>query len=112
MKEWLEEKDMPKDCASCKYYVLNCSDSYHCIKQNGKAIHCNFSDGMGYRHEDCPFQSLADYTKQVRKEVVQEIWKEFEQRLMNKTKDMPVMKVANMINSVLDQIQGETNGDR
>jgi hypothetical protein len=73
MKEWLEEKDMPKDCATCKYYVLNCSDTYSCIKQNGKAIHCNFSEGMGYRHEDCPFQSLADYTKQVRKEVCQKI---------------------------------------
>lgn len=52
---------------------------------------------------------FQDYTKQVRNEVVQEIWKEFEQRLMNKTQDMPIMKVANMINSVLDQIQGEKN---
>ena len=56
---------------------------------------------------DC--ETLSDYTKQVRKEVVQEIWEEFEQRLMNKTEDMPVMKVANMINSVLDQILGEEN---
>ena len=50
---------------------------------------------------------LSDHDKQVRKEVCKEIWQEFEQRLMNKKEDMSVMKVANMINSVLDQLQGE-----
>lgn len=59
------------------------------------------------RPKECPLKSLTDYTKQVRKEVVQEIWTEFEQRLMNTTQDMPIMKVANMINSVLDQIKGK-----
>ena len=50
---------------------------------------------------------LIEYEKDVRRQVCEEIWKEFEQRLMNKTEDMPVMKVANMINSVLDKVKGE-----
>ena len=53
-------------------------------------------------------QRQLDHDKQVRKEVCEEIWKEFETRLMNKTEDMPVMKVANIINSVLDKVKGET----
>jgi hypothetical protein len=52
-------------------------------------------------------QRQIEHDNQVRKEVVQEIWKEFEQRLMGKKEDMPVIKVANMINSVLDQALGE-----
>lgn len=52
-------------------------------------------------------ETLSDYTKQVRKGVCWEIWKEFEQRLMGKKDDMSVMKVANMINSVLGQIGEE-----
>lgn len=100
--------EMPRDCASCKHYHMNCADGYSCSKLR-KEIHPNFSEGIGYRHQDCPLQSLADYTKQVRKEVVQEIWKEFEQRLMSKTEDMPVINVAHLINSVLDQIQGGNN---
>lgn len=51
---------------------------------------------------------LIEYEKDIRRQVCEEIWKEFETRLMNKTEDMPVMKVANMINSVLDKVKGET----
>lgn len=50
-------------------------------------------------------QSISELLAEERKKVVQEIWKEFEQRLMGKTKDMPVMKVCNMINSVLDKFE-------
>lgn len=64
--------EMPRDCASCKHYHMNCADGYSCSKLR-KEIHPNFSEGIGYRHQDCPLQSLADYTKQVRKEVVEEI---------------------------------------
>ena len=93
--------ELPKDCEECPCcnkdvdYGSCCNlgayeyDDYFCINK---------------KHPRCPLQSLADYTKQVRKEVVQEIWKEFEQRLMNKTKDMPVINVAHLINSVLDKI--------
>ena len=64
--------EMPRDCASCKCYHMNCADGYSCSKLR-KEIHPNFSEGIGYRHQDCPLQSLSDYTKQVRKEVVEGI---------------------------------------
>ena len=64
--------EMPRDCASCKHYHMNCADGYSCSKLR-KEIHPNFSEGIGYRHQDCPLQSLADYTKQVRKEVCEEM---------------------------------------
>lgn len=64
--------EMPRDCASCKHYHMNCADGYSCSKLR-KEIHPNFSEGIGYRHQDCPLQSLADYTKQVRKEVCDKI---------------------------------------
>lgn len=64
--------EMPRDCASCKHYHMNCADGYSCSKLR-KEIHPNFSEGIGYRHQDCPLQSLADYTKQVRKEVLSEL---------------------------------------
>lgn len=64
--------EMPRDCASCKHYHMNCADGYSCSKLK-KEIHPNFSEGIGYRHQDCPLQSISDYTKQVRKEVVEDI---------------------------------------
>lgn len=64
--------EMPRDCASCKHYHMNCADGYSCSKLR-KEIHPNFSEGIGYRHQDCPLQSLADHDKQVRKEVVEDI---------------------------------------
>ena len=68
--------EMPRDCASCKHYHMNCADGYSCSKLR-KEIHPNFSEGIGYRHQDCPLQSLSDYTKQVRKEVIDIIDKKF-----------------------------------
>ena len=67
--------EMPRDCASCKHYHMNCADGYSCSKLR-KEIHPNFSEGIGYRHQDCPLQSLTDYTKQVRKEVCEKIKKQ------------------------------------
>ena len=67
--------EMPRDCASCKHYHMNCADGYSCSKLR-KEIHPNFSEGIGYRHQDCPLQSLADYTKQVREEVCEKIKKQ------------------------------------
>ena len=96
MKVYVDE--LPKDCIGCP-----CESEYYCNLLNEDIGFLKW----GEVHKNCPLQSISEHTKQVRKEVKQKIWKEFEQRLMNKTEDMPVMKVANMINSVLDQIQGE-----
>lgn len=51
--------------------------------------------------------NLKQYEKDIRKQVCDEIWIEFEQRLMNKTEDMPVINVAHLINSVLDKIKSK-----
>lgn len=94
MKVYVDE--FPKDCWDCPMHD----------GENGwcKMLVC-YTD---YIPKDCPLQPLTDHDKQVRKEVCEEIWKEFETRLMNKTEDIPVMKVANMINSVLDKVKEET----
>ena len=63
MKVYVDE--LPKssgDCVFCKqteYY-------YYCDKLHTKLDYIN-------KEKECPLHSLTDYTKQVRKEVVQEI---------------------------------------
>lgn len=69
--------EMPRDCASCKHYHMNCADGYSCSKLR-KEIHPNFSEGICYRYQDCPLQSLADHDKQVRKEVCDDLCNEIE----------------------------------
>lgn len=96
--------EMPRDCASCKHYHMNCADGYSCSKLR-KEIHPNFSEGMGYRHQDCPLKSLADYTKQVRKEVCEEIRNKIEQaKLIYEWKGEETT-----IEEILDQIQGQND---
>ena len=97
MKVYVDE--LPNSCWEC---VFNDKQKGYCDLQETRILRQFTKRDLG-----CPLESLSDYTKQVRKEVCEEIWKEFEQRLMNKAEDMPIMQVANMINSVLDQIQGE-----
>ena len=109
MKVYVNE--LPEDCLECPF----CQD----IKVNAgmdRLLFCKPNKGKAIKNieksfDKCiiknEFQHLADHDKQVRKEVCEEIWKEFEIRLMNKTEDIPVMKVANIINSVLDKVKGE-----
>lgn len=56
-------------------------------------------------------QSISELLAEERKKVISEIWREFEQRLKGKTKDMSIIQVCLMINSVLDQIQGDDNNE-
>ena len=99
--------EMPRDCASCKHYHMNCADGYSCSKLR-KEIHPNFSEGIGYRHQDCPLQSLADYTKQVRKELCDD----FKSRFLATCQIEKVCDTASfsleVLNRILDQLQGET----
>lgn len=110
MKVYVSE--LPKSCEECPM----CRSGKLKLQRKGRYVEAEQCVFGQYKYQTidneidtCPLKPLSDYTKQVRKEIVQEIWKEFEQRLMNKTQDMPIMKVANMINSVLDQIQGDKN---
>ena len=66
MKVYLEEKDMPKDCVNCDFGYANnfCYIDYEVdLRKFDKNI----------KHPKCPLQSLADYTRQVRKEVCAKI---------------------------------------
>ena len=94
--------EMPRDCASCKHYHMNCADGYSCSKLR-KEIHPNFSEGIGYRHQDCPLQSLSDHDNQVRKEVLDIIDKKFNCCGYVEEKFEDIKKY------VLDQLQGKQN---
>ena len=70
MKVYVDE--LPKKCEDCPFYKLDTyvdvygyqTNSHECVLDGSMLINA------------CPLQSLADYTKQVRKEVCEEIsWK-------------------------------------
>ena len=58
--------ELPKDCIDCP-----CESEYYCNLLNEDVGCCEW----GEIHKNCPLQPLADYTKQVRKEVCEEIKK-------------------------------------
>ena len=105
--------EMPRDCASCKHYHMNCADGYSCSKLR-KEIHPNFSEGIGYRHQDCPLQSLADHDKQVREEVVEEIREKFNDTIKHHFCPNPssvdfITLCISEVEEFLDQVKGESN---
>ena len=87
MKVYVDE--LPKDCIDCP-----CESEYYCNLLNEDVGCCKW----GEIHKNCPLQSLADYTKQVRKEVCEEIRKTLFEFLLT----------YDVITDKLDQIQGET----
>lgn len=104
--------EMPRDCASCKHYHMNCADGYSCSKLR-KEIHPNFSEGIGYRYQDCPLQSLADHDKQVREEVVEEIKEKFNDTIKHHFCPNPssvdfITLCISEVEEFLDQVKGET----
>ena len=98
--------EMPRDCASCKHYHMNCADGYSCSKLR-KEIHPNFSEGMGYRIKECPLQPLANYTKQVRKEVCEEIYNKCCKKMWVDDEGFDCVAIDDVVD-ILQQIQGET----
>lgn len=67
MKIYVDE--LPKSCGDC-VFCKQTEYCYYCDKLHTK---------LGYidKDKDCPLQPLADYTKQVRKEVIDIIDKKF-----------------------------------
>jgi hypothetical protein len=72
--------------------------TYICNKYNLQVKSIN----SGTRYDNVKLVSLADYTKQVRKEVVQEI---IELAIKRNNDQFYIM-----VTEILDQIQGENNG--
>ena len=103
--------EMPKDCIECPF----CQD----IKVNAgmdRLLFCKANKGKAIKNieksfDKCivknEFQSLADYTKQVRKEVCEEVYKKCEPlfRLVNNYDNGDVIE-RNELVDILDQIQG------
>lgn len=99
MKIYVDET--PKDCWDCPMHD----------GENGwcKMLVC-YTD---YVPKDCPLQSVTDYTKQVRAEVVEEIKAELnKQKLVMKSDFRPREEEAipwQDIVAILDQVKGESN---
>ena len=92
MKVYVDE--LPKDCIDCP-----CESEYYCNLLNEDVGCCKW----GETHKNCPLQSLADYTKQVRKEVLDIIEEKFNCCGYVEEKFEDIKKY------VLDQLQGKQN---
>lgn len=99
--------ELPMNCKDCKFQCfgecLNGADILNCDYSSMK---CHLKRG---KVKDCPLQSLADYTKQVRKEVCEEIGEQLGLRFDGKWQVVSdgCMTGDKTIMAVLDQIQGE-----
>ena len=99
MKVYVDE--LPSCCEDCPFFDLE--DGY-CSQQE---MHLDFE----FRKDtgidiDCPLQSLADYTKQVRKEVIDKVYEVHEQAIPH-----DLCWSWAVIEKELNQIQGENNGN-
>ena len=102
MKVYVDE--LPKSCLTCPYIVDKGDYDLCAIKDYV------IDDAFKYvdkRKKSCPLLSLTDYTKQVRKEVCEEIKEKSELFGVCKT---GILKIEYRIDKdVLDQIQGVEN---
>lgn len=90
---------LPKCCEECPC-CNNCMD-YGC-SCNLDDIKLTYDDYANKRNKDCPLQSIADYTKQVRKELIAKVYEVLEQAVPH-----DLCWSWAVIKKELDQIQGE-----
>lgn len=100
MKIYVDE--LPKSCGDC-VFCKQTEYCYYCDKLHTK---------LGYidKDKECPLQSLSDYTKQVRKGVVEEIREEFKKHLFDWYEDEQNANTdlyidADWVWEILDQIE-------
>lgn len=90
--------ELPKDCIDCP-----CESEYYCNLLNEDVGCCKW----GEIHKNCPLQSIADYTKQVTKEVCDglalPLIKNFQ-----KDAEFTVEEICKWIEEYKNQTQGET----
>ena len=104
MKVYVDK--LPVDCLECVCF----DNATGCEIGKGK-VHCDYNK----RPYNCPLQLLSDYTKQVRKEVVQEIREIIKQEYpvcyLNMGEELfnseEVFMKLKTVTKILDQIQGE-----
>ena len=97
MKVYVDE--LPK---SCSYCPCKCFETDTC--QLNKGIKCPSDNKIANK---CPLQSLSGYTKQVRKEVCEEIKEKFRNLKFIDVKTYGDLTTGITIDEVLKQIQGE-----
>lgn len=106
-------REMPKGCLTCPYIVDKGDYDLCAIKDYV------IDDAFKYvdkRKKSCPLLSLADYTKQVRKEVIEQIKKNADvileegvyENYITGEKTIMTKTIYNIDEVKLDQIQGET----
>ena len=111
--------ELPKDCIECPF----CQD----IKVNAgmdRLLFCKANKGKAIKNieksfDKCivknEFQSLTDYTKQVRKEVVEEIREKFNTEVRHhfcpnpSSVDFITLSISE-VEEFLDQVKGANNG--
>ena len=114
MKLYADE--LPKSCSRCRfcYFKDNCAYCLAKFLEPTKAL--ELGEHMPYLavSDECPLQSLTDYTKQVRKEVVQEIINRIVYYAVSILDEAGNVKEnvwgisKKDVDKILDQIQGET----
>ena len=97
--------ELPKDCIDCP-----CESEYYCNLLNEDVGCCKW----GEIHKNCPLQSLSDYTKQVREEVVEKIKEKFNDTLKHHFCPNPssvdfITLCISEVEEFLEQVKGENN---
>lgn len=101
MKVYVDK--LPKSCNDCPCFYdesISCQASDKWLPLDEED---NFSRST-QRHPTCPLQSLADYTKQVRKEVCNGINAELYSKMVLHNEKLEYSEIA----LILKRIQGET----
>lgn len=103
MKVYVDE--LPKSCNDCKFrvFIAYTKNGWEHSKRYCSIMKDNYDCKCS--KENCPLQSLTDYTNQVRKEVCEQVKNICnESCYMNRYNNIDKETLFN----VLDQIQGET----
>ena len=103
MKVYVENGDIPKRCIECRFCYYSEDEYHHCCRING--IDIENKKCWRETHPDCPLLSIADYTKQVRKRVSQEVLSIIDEKF--NCCGYVEEKFIDIVEYVLDQIQGE-----
>ena len=92
MKVYVDE--LPKDCIGCP-----CESEYYCNLLNEDIGFLKW----GEIHKNCPLQPLTDYTKQVRKEIVEKIGGEIYTRMVVECKETKYTDINLILNTILKE---------
>lgn len=97
--------EMPKNCRDCPCSIYDELDCCWCKAINGELTYITDNDFESKRLNSCPLQSLSDYTKQVRNELIDKLAL-FLIGTFSKDAEFSVEEILKWFQEVKDQIQG------